>query len=66
MRVLLNDREVYGIIVEGKDWTDYPDFCDAYIASAIWADTGECLTDDEIDLLNEVHDDLASELCMMP
>lgn len=32
--------------------SDYPDFCDSFILSANWIDTGKELTDDELDELN--------------
>ena len=41
------------VVIEGVDMKDYPDFCDAYIESAEWADTGLPLTEDELDNLNE-------------
>ena len=44
------------IEIEGVDTSDYPDFCDAFIAGATWKDTGETLSDSEIEELNQ-HDD---------
>ena len=41
--------------MEGIDYADYPDFCDAYICNAIVLDNGnwrQC-TDSELDELNE-------------
>ena len=41
--------------MEGIDYADYPDFCDAYICNAIVLDNGnwrQC-TDNELDELNE-------------
>ena len=46
-------REICDIEVEGLDPKDYPRFCDAFIAFANWADTGEPLTDSELDELTE-------------
>lgn len=43
--------------IDGIDRKDYPDFCDAFIASAVWKDTGKNLTDDELDELNSKHSD---------
>ena len=43
------ERKIVDISVGGVDHRDYPDFCDAYIEEAYWADTGEALTDEEID-----------------
>ena len=45
--------KVCDIEIEGIDPNDYPDFCDAYISYAVWADTGEELTESELDKLNE-------------
>ena len=41
------------IEVQGIDTRDYPDFCDAYISSAVWSDTLEELTEDELEELNQ-------------
>jgi hypothetical protein len=41
------------------DW-DAPDYVDAFIASAYW-DTGEELTEEEIDELNDNHRDFVYE-----
>ena len=38
--------------VDGIDRRDHPDYCDAFISYAEWADTGEALTDAELDELN--------------
>ena len=50
------------IEIEGVDPSDYPDFCDAFISSATWKDTGEDLTDDELGYLMDKCPDLAHEL----
>ena len=39
--------------VDGIDWSDYPDFVDAYIVSAKW-NNGSNLTDDELNELNDM------------
>ena len=39
--------------VDGIDTRDYPDFVDAFISSAYWVSTGEDLTYDEIEELND-------------
>lgn len=41
---------------------DHPDYCDAFIASADWKDTGEPLTEDELEELNTEHGDLVNQL----
>ena len=45
--------KVENIVIDGIDTRDYPDFCDAYIESADNAETGEALTEAELDTLNE-------------
>ena len=42
------------IVVEGIDGKDYPDFCDAFIASADYA--GTPMTDEMIEALNKDSD----------
>jgi len=44
------------IEVDGIDPKDYPDFSDAFIASACWLN-GDDLTDEEIDELNDDYRD---------
>ena len=39
--------------IEGIDYSDYPDFCDAYIAEAVY--NNKPMTEDELDDLNINH-----------
>jgi hypothetical protein len=50
----LNDREIVDLEVEDISMRDYPDFCDAYVSYAVWADTKKPLTDDELDQYNDL------------
>lgn len=59
---MVNEREVVITEIDGVDPSDYPDFCDAYIADAYWKDTGKVLTDEEIDMLNNLFPDIAAEM----
>jgi hypothetical protein len=43
--------KIDNIEIEGIDFKDAPDFCDAFIASADYE--GEPMTDEEIDKLND-------------
>jgi hypothetical protein len=54
MKKLINNKAVdmSCIEIDGIDTTDYPDFSDAYISSAIFEDGTE-LTVDELQLLQE-------------
>jgi len=53
MALLFNGRALADVEVDGVDRRDAPDFCDAFICNARWADTGEQLDDDELELINE-------------
>ena len=52
---------VNSIEIDGIDTSDYPDFVDAYIVAADYAD-GTPLTDDEVQQFQEENYDLVSEL----
>jgi hypothetical protein len=54
----LNVQEIADVDVEGVDYKDYPDFCDAYIESAIVLDNGvwRDATENELDILSEDRD----------
>lgn len=41
------------IEVAGVDPRDYPDFSDAYIESAVWADSGKPMSEDELEVLQD-------------
>ena len=50
----LDYSKIDDVVVEGIDHNDYPDFCDAYIASAMYDDSGNYrpLTEDELESLD--------------
>ena len=62
---MYKDIDYSTIQLDGIDYSDYPDFCDAFICYAEHTD-GTPLSDDELDKLNEdrylvddlVHDSL--------
>jgi len=56
------NRPITDLQVDDVNPRDYPDFCDAHICSATWADTGESLCDSDIDALNEECPELVNEL----
>jgi len=58
----LNGRAVVDYYIADVNTRDYPDFCDAHIAGAIWDDTGEELTEDEHEALNEAYADVIGEM----
>lgn len=47
----LDYTKIEDVEVDGIDTSDYPDFCDAYIASATYK--GREMTDEELDALNK-------------
>ena len=49
--IKLDYSKIDNIEVDGIDYADYPDFCDAYIASADY--DGREMTDEELDILND-------------
>ena len=58
----MNIDNITDFEIEDIDMKDYPDFSDAYISDATWIDTGEALTEGELDKLNDEHSDLVNEL----
>jgi len=50
----LDYSKISNVTVEGLDYSDTPDFCDAYIASADY--DGEPMTEEMLDILNDVGD----------
>ena len=57
----LNNVNVIDVEVDGLDMKDYPDFCDAYISEARFADTKQPLTDDKLYELQEQNTDALFE-----
>ena len=53
LMLIFKERRLTSVSVQDIDFKDYPDFCDAFIESAVWEDTGEALTDDELEQVNE-------------
>ncbi len=50
-KIVLDYSQIDDVEVDGIDTRDYPDFCDAYIASANYK--GRDMTEEELDVLNE-------------
>jgi hypothetical protein len=47
------------VVVDGIDYNDYPDFCDAYIAEADY--NGEPMDEEMLDVLNTDYTDFILE-----
>ena len=52
MNRTIRTSELEDIVVAGINPRDHPDFSDAYIEEACWKDTGEPLTDEELELID--------------
>ena len=58
IRTLLENldlKNITGIEMDGVDLKDAPRYTDAYIAHAIWKDSGQPLSDAELEELNDTH-----------
>jgi hypothetical protein len=58
----LNGRKVIDASVDGVDVNDYPDFSDAYFDEAFYEDTGDALTEEELEQLSSLHGDILNEM----
>jgi hypothetical protein len=58
----LRGRVVTDVEIEDVDPRDYPDFCDAFFSHAVYADTGEELTDAELEELLDTYPEVANEM----
>jgi hypothetical protein len=47
----LDYKKIFDIEIEGINYKDAPDFCDAYIVAATYGDRE--MTEEELDMLNE-------------
>lgn len=52
-------RLIDDVVVDGIDYSDYPDFCDAFIAEATYK--GQPMTDEMLDVLNTEYTDFVLE-----
>jgi hypothetical protein len=50
-KIVLDYTKIEDVEVDGIDYRDAPDFCDAYISSATYM--GREMTDDELEVLND-------------
>ena len=52
-----NNVDENSLEIDGINTKDYPDFADAYLSAADWKDTGEPLTDEELEELQQNYGD---------
>lgn len=64
MDMELNGRIVIGVEIDGVDYRDYPDFCDAHFSRAVYEDNLEELDDDELDELKDKYSDVLWEMAV--
>jgi len=50
-------KNIAGIEMDGVDLKDYPHYTDAFIAHAVWKDSGQALSDAELEELNNNYQD---------
>mgnify|MGYP003343493889 CR=1 FL=1 len=60
--MLLKGRVVVDVEIDGVDTRDYPDFCDAYFSHAVFKDTLEELSDEELEQLTEDYPEVVNEM----
>lgn len=46
-------KELENIVIDGIDYKDYPDFCDAYVSQASWKSNSLLLTEEECENIDE-------------
>ena len=59
--MILTYDDLCDVEVDGIDTEDYPDFCDAFISAAPWKSSGNALTDEELEEVNDLHFDVVYE-----
>ena len=59
--LLFKSRTVVNVEIDGVDYRDYPDFCNAYFSYAEW-DNGTLLNDDDLEQLTQEHNDVVNEM----
>lgn len=60
----LNGRRVVDVEIDGVDSNDSPDFCDAFFCSAVFLDTGDDLTAEQLNELGEKYPSVLNEMAM--
>lgn len=54
-------KNVAGIEMDGVELKDHPKYTDAFVAHAIWKDSGEALSDAELEDLNNNYQDFVHQ-----
>lgn len=60
--VKLNGRVVVDLEIDGIDSSDYPDFSDSFFSYGVFEDSGEELSNDELEKLTEENSSELNEL----
>ena len=53
---------VENLEIDGVDKNDYPDFCNAFFGRAQWIESGDELTDDELEALGDQYPEVLNEM----
>jgi hypothetical protein len=61
----LNGRKVIDAAVDGVDVKDYPYFSEAYFSEAFYEDTGEELSDAELEQLTGLYAEVLNEMAFV-
>ena len=59
--LMFKGRLVKNLEIDGVDYNDHPDYCDAYFSYAEY-ENGTALTDAELETLTEVHGSVVNEM----
>lgn len=59
--ISFKNRLVKNLEIDGVNYNDFPDFCDAYFCNAEW-ENGTPLTDSELEELTEEHGGIVNEM----
>jgi len=64
MSYIFKGKEIEIQQLDGINHRDAPDYCDAFISLATWVDSGDELTDEEYDELNDSERDIVYSALM--
>ena len=59
--LMFKGRLVKNLEIDGVDYNDHPDYCDAYFSYAEY-ENGTALTDAELETLTEIHSSVVNEM----
>jgi hypothetical protein len=54
-------KDIIDVEIDGINFKDHPDYCDAFISGALWRNSLTQLTEAQLDQLNDKHSDFVYE-----